>query len=198
MDKNVVLEKIKEQVKGLFKSAELLTQKFVEVKSVEGMIYSTPADKFDVNVTITCKDKDGNDVPVADGDINLEDGTILTVKGGVVVAVKVKDGEKQTESPVEEASVNAEAPVDAPKEVEAPNPLEDRVKTLEGKLDEVLAILETLVPGVADMSKKVDEFSKAPAEGPIATTLVAQRELTLEELRLQRIQGMYKATKNKK
>ena len=87
MDKDLVIQKIKDQIKNLIKLSEDVkkVQKFLDVKTSDGKLLTTPADTLEVGVEILAVDEEGNQVPVEDGDFSLEDGTSITVKGGKVV-----------------------------------------------------------------------------------------------------------------
>jgi hypothetical protein len=94
MDKNKLIENIKNQLKSLM-SNEV---KFAEIKAGDLMI-SCPDEQCVVGSEVYTIDQDGNNIPLSDGDYKLDSGETITVVNGVV------EGIVNTETP--EASVNA-------------------------------------------------------------------------------------------
>lgn len=76
--------------------------KMSEVKTKDGIILSTPAEKWDIGVEVLIKAKDGSMKPAEDATYELEDGSKLVVEGGKVkeiVAVEDKKEDKKEEKP---------------------------------------------------------------------------------------------------
>jgi hypothetical protein len=95
MDKNKLIENIKNQLKSLMASEV----KFAEIKSGD-LIISCPDEQCTIGSEVYTIDQDGNNIPLGDGDYKLDSGETITVVNGVVEAMV------STEAP--EAVVNAE------------------------------------------------------------------------------------------
>lgn len=58
-----------------------------EIKTVDGVVLSTPADSFVEGSEVYMVDGDGNEVPATDGDYSIENGSTISIKDGKVTAV---------------------------------------------------------------------------------------------------------------
>ena len=83
MDKKKILEAVK-----LIKQAFQSEQKFVDAKLNDGVtIVRYDAEKLDIGVPVMAVTEQGA-IAIPDGDYTLEDGTMFTISGGIVSAVK--------------------------------------------------------------------------------------------------------------
>ena len=79
MDKKT---KINELLKELFALSKKLS--FADLKLKDGSILRTTADKLDKGAQVVLVSADGVESAAPEGDVTAEDGTILTIKSGVV------------------------------------------------------------------------------------------------------------------
>ena len=85
MSKSINKNKIKNQMTKIKMKAE--------IKTVDGAVLSTPADSFIEGSEVYMIDGDGNEVPAADGDYVLENGSTITVLAGKITAVVTPEAE---------------------------------------------------------------------------------------------------------
>lgn len=108
-------------------------------------------DEFEPNVEVFVTDENGDLIPAMDGLYEAED-VLITIEGGVIKEIKLKEPEVAEEVKVEEELEEEEVVV----EEEPTNELETRVKTLE---DEVAKLIELI--------NKLYEMLEKPVEEPV-------------------------------
>lgn len=108
-------------------------------------------DEFEPNVEVFIPDENGDLVPAMDGLYEAED-VFITIEGGVIKEIKLKEPEVTEEVKVEEELEGEEVVV----EPEPTNELETRVKALE---DEVAKVVELI--------NKLYEMLEKPVEEPV-------------------------------
>lgn len=144
MDKNKLIENIKNQLKSLMASEV----KFAEIKSGD-LIISCPDEQCTIGSEVYTIDQDGNNIPLGDGDYKLDSGETITVVNGVVEAMV------STEAP--EAVVNAE---DMPEE-EMPTeeePVVEEDVTVDEEDDE-MSKMAKIEERLAKCEKMLEEMS---------------------------------------
>lgn len=109
-------------------------------------------DEFEPNVEVFVTDENGDLIPAMDGLYEAED-VLITIEGGVIKEIKLKEPEVTEEVKVEEELEGEEEVV---VEEEPTNELETRVKTLE---DEVAKLIELI--------NKLYEMLEKPVEEPV-------------------------------
>lgn len=124
---------------------------FVDAKLMDGTIIRY--ESLEVGMPLMVIDEAGNELPAPDGEHELEDGTKVTVEGGIITEV----ASKQEEMPEEEMPI--EQPMAA-------------VETV-SKED-----FETLKNEVADLKTKFEEFSKT--NETLSADNVAMKEIVKE------------------
>lgn len=142
MDKNKLIENIKNQLKSLM-SSEV---KFAEIKSGDLMI-SSPDEQLVIGSEVFTIDTDGNNIPLVDGDYTLDSGEKITVVNGLVEAIISTDSpeavENAEEMPTEEIPteeepvVEEEVAVDDVDEEDAMTKMEKRIAKCESMLEEM-------------------------------------------------------------
>lgn len=142
MDKNKLIENIKNQLKSLM-SSEV---KFAEIKSGDLMI-SSPDEQLVIGSEVFTIDTDGNNIPLVDGDYTLDSGEKITVVNGLVEAIISTDSpeavENAEEMPTEEIPteeepvVEEEVAVDDVDEEDAMTKMEKRIAKCEKMLEEM-------------------------------------------------------------
>lgn len=108
-------------------------------------------DEFEPNEEVFVTDENGDLVPAMDGLYEAED-VFITIEGGIIKEMKVKEPEVTEEVKVEEELEGEEVVV----EPEPTNELETRVKALE---DEVAKVVELI--------NKLYEMLEKPVEEPV-------------------------------
>lgn len=122
-----------------------------EVKTVDGLVIY--ADVLEVGAEVFTVDADGNEVPVADGEYKLEDGSKLIVAGGKITEVVAAEIE-------EEMSLSSEDVTNLLADLIAP--YETRIKELEDKISAFtkttkdLEVAMSTIPGYKKPSTKDD------------------------------------------
>ena len=104
-----------------------------EAKLKDGTTVVTPAEAMAVGVEVFVMNADGEQMPVPDGDYELENGAKITVEGGKITAIE--------EAPVE---APAETPAAAPAQVNAEKEKEKEEKE-ELTLESITALVEEKV-----------------------------------------------------
>lgn len=156
-------------------------------------VYTTDEIKISdrsIGATVEMVQPDGTLAPIADGEYVMEDGFTFTTKDGVIESIA---GEAPAEAPSEEVKAE-DVPTDAPtEEAPADGPsMEDRVATLESKVDSILEILkamaenqmksqeafEAIESNVTSITTEFNALKKTPVE---STKLKKSNEVTKEE-----------------
>lgn len=200
MNKNKFIEDAREILKSLMFNEEI---KFSDYTDENGMKIKCDSSEVGIGSGVVGVDEAGNDIPLDNGEYNLNNGQTIVVVDGKVSEIKdflePKDGEV---TPVEDARVEAAAApvVEEPKvegtvvedkvvddtEKKVDSELMDRLTKVEATLATVLDALDKLTKGTQAMEEQVQEFSKMPAV-EIVQTIKNDRELTLEEKRTERM-----------
>lgn len=207
MNKEQAIKNIKDTLKSLMKfESDIVENKFAEVVTNDGQKLSFNGTDLATDVEIFNVDENGNQTPLEDGTYILQDGRTIVVTSGKVSeiseAVVVEDG---GETPVEDANVQmdmvpgegmepvvqTEVGVEQPEEEEV-NPLEIRISELEAKVVKCMEMLSALTNVSEEMSQKFEEFSNQPA-AEVVNVKKFERELTKEELRIERLRQMSKS-----
>lgn len=89
--------KLKETYQKFFGGETPVAAKFAEMKTKDGNIIMVDGDSAAVGVAVMIADETGQTMPAPDGDITLEDGTIISVKDGMITEVKPAAMEEETE-----------------------------------------------------------------------------------------------------
>jgi hypothetical protein len=166
MTREEAMNKIKETIKSLMTFSETTEVKMTEVTGKDQTKFVTPAEKIEVGVEIYKLDDTGTQIPVEDGVYDLEDGTSITVGGGIVTEVSTTAEENtdvETEVLAEELSkesTTVEAAV-------TPDPLEERVTKLEDELTTIIDMLDKMVTSQKMTATKVEEFAALPGDKSI-------------------------------
>jgi hypothetical protein len=82
-------------------SVLLTNQNFENAKTVDGLIIQWEGELSQGTALMTV-DSDGNMMPTVDGTITMEDGTMVTVVGGLVTEVKMAESEVEVEVETED------------------------------------------------------------------------------------------------
>lgn len=211
MNKQEAILKIKETLKSLMKfESDVVENTFAEVVTKDGIKIVFDGETLTTDTPVFKLDEAGNRIPCEDMEYVLEDGRTIVVTSGKVSEIKeetvVEDG---GETPVEDANVEAkksedkmevvegegmapvvETEVEVEKPEEESNPMEMRIAELEAKVMKCMEMLYSLTNVSEEMSQKFEEFSKLPGESAIGTERKFERELTQEEIRVERLKQL--------
>lgn len=165
MDKNKLIENIKNQLKSLM-SSEV---KFAEIKAGD-LIISCPDEECMVGSEVYTIDQDGNNIPLGDGDYKLDSGETITVVNGKVEAIvnsEAPEAVENAEMPAEEAPATEEEP----KEEEMPEeemPKEEKMAMLEARIAKCEAMLEEMSAANNKMAQELSAVAELPATKSIS------------------------------
>ena len=167
MDKNKLIENIKNQLKSLM-SSEV---KFAEIKAGD-LIISCPDEECMGGSEVYTIDQDGNNIPLGDGDYKLDSGETITVVNGKVEAIVNSEAPEAVEN-AEEKPVEEEKPAteEEPKEEEMPEeemPKEEKMAMLEARIAKCEAMLEEMSAANNKMAQELSAVAELPAAKSIS------------------------------
>ena len=169
MDKNKLIENIKNQLKSLM-SNEV---KFAEIKSGD-LIISCPDEECNVGSEVYTIDQDGNNIPLTDGDYKLDSGETITVVSGKVEAIVNTEVPEAVVNAEEEVSDEEEVTVDEETEPEAEVEEEDemgskkKMKELEERMVKCEKMLEEMSSANNKMAQELSAVAGLPATKSIS------------------------------
>ena len=180
MDIKELVQKNLPGIKKLLKFEEVEEVKSEDVKSADGTVLRiTP--NVEVGAQVEVIGEDGELTAPADGNLELEDGTLITVEGGVIVEVQAVEGEEAPEemNEVDELEPTPEAPAfDLEKlqkqiinklNVAITEKIEKlRFATVE-TVDELTKENKELKEGLALVVEIVEKFAETPSDKPKKT-----------------------------
>lgn len=138
----------------LYKALKMMVGQFEEIEKVYTESEIKISDKI-VGGKVEMIQPDNTLAPAPDGDYKMEDGSMYSVKDGVITAI---DGE----TPIVEEVPMEEVPVeDVPVENDKVTKLEERIISLEESIDKLYNMIEESKVSKED---EVSEFTKQVAE----------------------------------
>lgn len=169
MSKAKLIEKIKEQLKAIV-SNEV---KFAEVKAGD-LIITSPDEELVVGSEVYTVDKDGNNIPLSDGELTLDSGVKIEVVNGKITSLETSEQpEAETEIEVEAAETEDKGEEKMPEEEvkedekEEPSKEEEMKKMLE-RLEKVEKMIEEMGKDKKAMEQKLSAISGEPAKKAIS------------------------------
>jgi len=138
MDKNKLIENIKNQLKSLMASEV----KFAEIKAGD-LVISSPDEELMIGSEVFTIDQDGNNIPLGDGEYTLDSGEKVTVVAGKVEAMvnsEITDSPEAVENEIEvevEPTEEIDEEDDMPEEEDAMAKMEKRIAMCEKMLEEM-------------------------------------------------------------
>lgn len=215
MLKEEAMLKIKEQLKRLMTfsvDAETpVEKKMTSIKLKDGTEISyVDGSELGIGVEVYKIDVDGNQTPIEDGDYDLEDGRIITIKdGGVEVIAEAPDGAGVEETPI--TSEKDKAKLEEPK-LEEPKGVEVEVETAEGadmeaRISAIEENISSMMEAISTMGhmqemsmSKIKAIESAPAASSIKVGKTTSNgnfnsnKLEIDELR--ELRNKYKLNTN--
>ena len=168
MNLNEAIEKLSGLV-SKFNAEPTTEQTFIDAKLMDGTIIRY--ESLEVGLPLMVIDEAGNELPAPDGEHELEDGTMLTVEGGIITEVATKE----EEAPEEEAPI--EQPMAAVETVSKEDfeTLKTEVDNLKTRFEEFTKTNETLTADnvalkeiVKETFSIVEKLAKVPSDNPVA------------------------------
>ena len=169
MNLNEAIEKLSGLV-SKFNAEPTTEQTFIDAKLVDGTIVRY--ESLEVGLPLMVIDEAGNELPAPDGEHELEDGTMLTVEGGIITEVATKEEEAPE---VEEAPI--EQPMAAVETVSKEDfeTLKSEVDNLKTRFEEFTKTNETLTADnvalkeiVKETFSIVEKLAKVPSDNPVS------------------------------
>ncbi|HWY35506.1 MAG TPA: hypothetical protein VNX68_12745 [Nitrosopumilaceae archaeon] len=166
-------DKITEKLKELFALTKKLS--FYDCTLADGSILRTEDDAIGKGSKVTLISKDGVSSEVADGDVTSSDGSVITVKSGVVDSIAPASPEKANEK-MEEVDPNpaskglkskmAVPHIDDVSEIKEAEDAPMDMDMLEGVIKNLVDRIAALESKISDTSMTVEKMSAAPAAKP--------------------------------
>ena len=167
MDKNKLIENIKNQLKSLM-SNEV---KFAEIKSGD-LIISCPDEQCMVGSEVYTIDQDGNNIPLTDGDYKLDSGETITVVNGKVEAIVSTEAPEAVNaeevSSEEEVTVDEEPVAEDEVSVEEEDMSAKKMKELEERMVKCEKMLEEMSAANSKMKQELSAVAGLPATKSIS------------------------------
>lgn len=160
MDKNKLIENIKNQLKSLMASEV----KFAEVKAGD-LVISSPDEELMIGSEVFTIDQDGNNIPLGDGEYTLDSGEKVTVVAGKVEAMvnsEITDSPEAVENEIE-VEVSPEEEISEDDSVEDD---EEMKKDYMAKIEERLVKCEKMLEEMAKANNKMAQELSAVSDLP--------------------------------
>jgi flagellar basal body rod protein FlgG len=142
--------------------AKLLAS-FMEIKTDKAVLTYPSEEDLQVGFEVYVINEDGEYVAPEDGEYKTEDGKVITISNGKVESINEVEEEQTETEPTQEVEVEAEEPVEEVTEEpeEKDEPKED--DSIRKELDELYALVESLVKEVSALKETVDTMGKMSA-----------------------------------
>ena len=169
MNLNEAIEKLSGLV-SKFNAEPTTEQTFIDAKLVDGTIVRY--ESLEVGLPLMVIDEAGNELPAPDGEHELEDGTMLTVEGGIIteVATKEEEAPEVEEAPIEQPMAAVESVTKEDFET-----LKTEVDNLKTRFEEFTKTNETLSADnvalkeiVKETFSIVEKLAKVPSDNPVS------------------------------
>jgi len=168
MNLNEAIEKLSGLV-SKFNAEPTTEQTFIDAKLVDGTIVRY--ESLEVGLPLMVIDEAGNELPAPDGEHELEDGTMLTVEGGIITEVATKTEEApEMEMPIEQPMAAVESVSKEDFET-----LKTEVDNLKTRFEEFTKTNETLTADnvalkeiVKETFSIVEKLAKVPSDNPVS------------------------------
>jgi len=141
---------------------------FVDAKLVDGTQIKVEGDSLMEGAKVVVVTADG-EVPAPDGVHELEDGTKVETKEGVIARIEEKVAEAEgPEVEIELADVEVEGPAGSETEVSVPDPMAEFVALVKDMMEKISEKMKSMEDKVASMNADFEAFKKEPAAKKIA------------------------------
>jgi hypothetical protein len=169
MNLNEAIEKLSGLV-SKFNAEPTTEQTFIDAKLMDGTIVRY--ESLEVGMPLFVIDEAGNELPAPDGEHTLEDGTMVTVEGGILIEVATKEEEapEEEEAPIEQPMATVESV--SKEDFEA---LKLEVENLKTVFDQFTTSNELLAKNnielksiVKETFSIVEKLAKVPTDNPVS------------------------------
>jgi hypothetical protein len=168
MNLNEAIEKLSGLV-SKFNNEPTTEQTFIDAKLMDGTIVRY--ESLEVGMPLFVIDEAGNELPAPDGEHTLEDGTKVTVEGGILIEVATKEEEApEEEMPIEQPMATVESV--SKEDFEA---LKLEVENLRTVFDQFTTSNELLAKNnielkaiVKETFSIVEKLAKVPTDNPVS------------------------------
>lgn len=179
-------EVVKAQFGEVLTTPEVVTEQFISVKTVEGVVVNLEGELV-VGTPATIVLPDGTTAPAPEGEHTLEDGTKITITGGAIAAITPAQAEVQPQEQPMQEQENFGTKFDTLNQ--ALTSLVSRIEALEAKGNQTFASVED-VASLKDVTSKMytvlEGLIGTPAAEPVAKPEVfnatSKREQKIKEL----------------
>lgn len=136
---------------------------FVDAKLVDGTQIKVEGESLMEGAKVVVVMADG-EVPAPDGVHELEDGTKVETKEGVITRIeeKVEEAEKP-EIEIELADVEVEGPKGSEAEVSVPDPMDEFVALVKDMMEKISEKMKAMEEKVEEVKADFNQFKKEPA-----------------------------------
>ena len=136
---------------------------FVDAKLVDGTQIKVEGESLMEGAKVVVVMADG-EVPAPDGVHELEDGTKVETKEGVIARIeeKVEEAEKP-EIEIELADVEVEGPKGSEAEVSVPDPMDEFVALVKDMMEKISEKMKAMEEKVEEVKADFNQFKKEPA-----------------------------------
>jgi hypothetical protein len=161
MNTKQLVERIKKQLSSLLSKEDM---KFAQIQAGE-MTITTPDEDFTIGSEVYTVDKDGNNIPLADGEYKADDGTMMMVLAGKITEIK-KEMAPEGESPEVEVSIESQKQEMAEAKMGSCN-CEERMGKMEMMLGDLMQKYEEMKSQKEVMMEKFSKIAELPSSEPI-------------------------------
>lgn len=149
-----------EVVDGTIKSVK---QIFVDAKLVDGTQIKVEGDSLMEGAKVVVVTEEG-ELPAPDGVHELEDGTKVETKEGVIARIEEKIAEAEgPEVEIELADVEVEGPKGSEVQVETPDPMAEFMSLVKDMMEKLSEKMKSMEDKVEEVKADFSEFKKQPA-----------------------------------
>jgi preprotein translocase subunit YajC len=138
-------------------------QIFVDAKLVDGTQIKVEGDSLMEGAKVVVVTEEG-ELPAPDGVHELEDGTKVETKEGVIARIEEKVAEAEgPEVEIELADVEVEGPKGSEVQVETPDPMAEFVALVKDMMEKISEKMKSMEDKVESMNAEFNAFKKEPA-----------------------------------
>jgi hypothetical protein len=165
MDKNKLIENIKNQLKSLMASEV----KFAEIKAGD-LVISSPDEELMIGSEVFTIDQDGNNIPLGDGEYTLDSGEKVTVVAGKVEAMvnsEITDSPEAVENEIE-VEVEPTEEIDEDDSIDDEEMKKDMMTKFEERLVKCEKMLEEMTKANNKMAQELSKVADLPSAKSIS------------------------------
>ncbi len=139
-----------EKLKAESKTAGFKSEKFAEAKLKDGRMVSYDGETPATGMLINVSDEAGNYTPAPDGEYEMEDGSILSVKDGMIVDIKAGGEDEQEMSSIDKKIASLE--------------IDKKIGSLKDEIASLKEQRSSMAKEIGDFKKQIADLSKYTKE----------------------------------